>query len=243
MEKVVLITQSNYLPWVGFFCLLNHCDEFVILDDVQFTRRDWRNRNLIKSNNSTKWITIPLEQKGTFGKARVMDMKVANSRWCTQHYSALTEYYKRSSFSADIFEKLKPIFNKAKNLKFLSDINFLFVSEIAKLLGIDCKISYSTEYIPLASLDSFSASERLFKLTLKSSSTVYLTGPAAKKYINQKLFEKNGVRIAFANYEKLKPYKQFGEQFTSKVSIVDTLFHLGISGCKDYIASVDLYNK
>ena len=243
MKKTVLITQSNYLPWAGFFCLLNHCDEFVILDDVQFTRRDWRNRNIIKPNNSTKWITIPLATKGTFGKARVMEMKVANSLWSSQHYSVLTQFYKGSSFSADILHKLKPIFDQASTLEFLSDINFLFLSEITKLLGINCKFSRSTNYLPLASLDAFSASERLLQLTLESSSSVYLTGPAAKKYINQKLFEDNGVRIVFANYEELKPYKQFGEQFTSQVSIIDALFHLGVSGCKDYITSVDFCNK
>src|SRR5918911_5290232 len=94
-KKRVAIVQSNYVPWRGYFDLIASVDEFVLLDDVQYTRRDWRNRNRIKTPQGTRWLSIPLNVKGNY-TASVCEMEVADAAWAEAHWDVVRQAYRRA---------------------------------------------------------------------------------------------------------------------------------------------------
>jgi len=97
VAKTVVITQSNYIPWRGYFDLLRSADEVVLLDSVQYTRRDWRNRNQIKTADGTAWLTIPVEVKGRYTQA-IEETRIADPRWAARHIKAIESAYARAAY-------------------------------------------------------------------------------------------------------------------------------------------------
>ncbi len=100
MTKTVVITQSNYIPWRGYFDLLRSADEVVLLESVQYTRRDWRNRNVIKTPQGTTWLTIPVEAKGRYLQA-LDETRISDSRWADSHIRTIELAYSRAPHFAD----------------------------------------------------------------------------------------------------------------------------------------------
>src|SRR5688572_28604923 len=94
--KRVAIVQSNYIPWKGHFDLIAMSDEFVLYDDVQYTRRDWRNRNRIKTKDGLIWLSIPVNSKGSF-TARVEDMVISDPEWPSKHWRTIAQSYARAA--------------------------------------------------------------------------------------------------------------------------------------------------
>src|SRR5881394_500796 len=97
--KVLAIVQSNYIPWKGYFDLIRAADEFVLLDEAQFTKRDWRNRNRIKTGDGTKWLSIPVVSKGRFTQT-VEETEIAEP-WADKHWTALYHSYGRAPHFRD----------------------------------------------------------------------------------------------------------------------------------------------
>ena len=95
--KKVLITQSNYIPWKGYFDAIAIADEFVVYDDMQYTRRDWRNRNLIKTKNGLEWLTIPVEVKGKYFQ-KIRDTKISDPKWAIKHWSIISQNYAKAKY-------------------------------------------------------------------------------------------------------------------------------------------------
>ena len=87
MSKTIAILQSNYIPWVGYFGLIRSVDEFVILDSVQFTKNDWRNRNRIRTANGAAWLTIPIKTAGRFAQ-KIAEAEVSDAGWARRHWAA-----------------------------------------------------------------------------------------------------------------------------------------------------------
>src|SRR4030095_6284230 len=96
-RKRVAIVQSSYIPWKGYFDLIRASDEFILLDDVQFTKRDWRSRNRIKTQRGPAWLTIPVRTKGLY-KQLIQDTYVSDVRWGEAHWATLRASYARAPF-------------------------------------------------------------------------------------------------------------------------------------------------
>ena len=103
--KKVAILQSNYIPWKGYFDIINMVDEFILYDDMQYTRRDWRNRNQIKTVDGVKWLTIPVESKGKFFQ-KINETKVSSSKWAQEHWKAICLNYAKAPY----FKTYEPLF-------------------------------------------------------------------------------------------------------------------------------------
>ena len=108
--KKVAILQSNYIPWRGYFDLINYVDEFIIYDDVQYTKRDWRNRNLIKTKNGLIWLTIPVEVKGNYFQ-KIKDTKIVDNFWQLKHLKSLLNYSKSRYYDL-ILSLFEPVYKK-----------------------------------------------------------------------------------------------------------------------------------
>ncbi|MDX2231897.1 MAG: WbqC family protein [Leptolyngbyaceae cyanobacterium bins.349] len=88
MGKKVAIVQSNYIPWKGYFDLINSVDEFILYDDMQYTRRDWRNRNQIKTASGLMWLTIPVQVKGKYYQ-KIRETQISDPTWAQEHWRSI----------------------------------------------------------------------------------------------------------------------------------------------------------
>ena len=219
--KKVAIIQSNYIPWKGYFDIINKVDEFILYDDVQYTRRDWRNRNKIKTSKGLQWLTIPVEVKGKYNQ-KIKDTKISEFNWTKKHWNAIKFNYVNSTYFyefKDFFEELYLGYQE----KYLSLLNYRFIIEINKLLNITTRISWSMDY----GLSVVGNTEKLIHLCKQAEANIYLSGPSAKNYMDEELFNKEGISVEWMDYNNYPEYRQIYPPFEHKVSIIDLIFNEG----------------
>lgn len=217
----IAILQSNYIPWKGYFDMIHMVDEFVLYDDMQYTKRDWRNRNLIKTQLGIKWLTIPVVTKGRF-EQKIRETEIVSSKWCMEHWKSIQVNYAKAPCFDIYADRILEIYKKCQDEKYLSRVNYLFLTEICSILSISTKISWSWDYTLYEG-----KTEKLVGICVQAGAEVYLSGPAAKDYIVPEIFEKSGIRLEYMDYANYKVYPQLYGEFTHSVSILDMLFHLG----------------
>ncbi|MBJ7432720.1 MAG: WbqC family protein, partial [Gemmataceae bacterium] len=105
MAKTVAILQSNYIPWKGYFDLIRSVDEFILYDEVQYTRRDWRNRNKIKTADGTQWLTVPVEVKGKYFQ-KINETLISESGWEKNHWTRICSAYSKAPYFKEYYPKL-----------------------------------------------------------------------------------------------------------------------------------------
>jgi len=226
-KNKIIITQSNYIPWKGYFDSIALVDTFILYDDMQYTRRDWRNRNLIKTSQGLKWLTIPVEVKGKFFQ-KIRDTKVSDKKWVKDHLKTIQFNYARAAFFKDVFPFLEELYIQAEKLNYLTEINYLFLRNIADFLGIHTPIQFCWEY-PYTSQDR---NERLLQICQLAGATDYYSGPAAQNYMDISLFEKNNIKVHWLDYSGYLEYPQLYPPFEHGVSIIDLLLNIGIEAPK-----------
>jgi len=220
MGKKVAILQSNYIPWKGYFDLINFVDEFILFDDMQYTRRDWRNRNKIKTANGSVWLTIPVEVKGKYHQ-KIKDTVISDPKWNHKHWDSIVHNYSKAEF----FKTYKELFEELyldMDERFLSQINYRFLTAICDILGIKTKLSWSMDYSLLEG-----KTERLVDLCKQAGTTDYISGPAAKGYIEEELFRQESIALQYMDYSGYPEYKQLFYPFDHYVSIIDLIFNEG----------------
>ena len=213
--------QSSYIPWKGYFDLINMVDEFVLLDDVQFTRRDWRNRNRIKTGNGAAWLTIPVRTRGRRTQ-RIDETLISDPSWATTHWSTLNQAYARAPHLESYRKLFARLYEECGSEKHLSIVNRRFIETVCDLLGITSTISWSTDYEPTGA-----KTERLLSLCRQAGATRYLSGPTAKAYLDESAFERSGIELTYMDYAGYRPYPQLHPPFEHHVSIVDLIFNTG----------------
>ena len=216
----IAISQSNYVPWKGYFDLVNSVDLFVLYDDVQFTRRDWRNRNKIKTPAGLAWLTIPVETKGRFLQ-RICETRVSEPDWPRRHWSKIAASYAKAAHFGDYAEKLEALYGAAGEAM-LSQVNRRFLSAIMDMLGIPTPLRPSSDY----TLEG-DRSQRLLGICRQAGADTYLSGPAARDYLDVGLFERAGVRVEWMDYSGYPPYRQLHGDFQHGVSVIDLLLNEG----------------
>jgi len=224
--KKIAILQSNYIPWKGYFDLIRSVDEFILYDDVQFTKNDWRNRNQVKSSQGAQWLTIPVLSKGKL-EQKIKDTKILNHTWAIDHWKSIQNYYSKSAYLKNYRASFESIYTQCASLELLSEVNFKFIKLICGILGITTKISWSTDY----SLRE-GKTERLVGLCHDTGANYYLSGPAAKDYIAESLFKEAGIELAYVDYSGYPEYPQLYGQFEHRLSILDLLFNTGPDALK-----------
>ncbi len=218
--KRVAIVQSNYIPWKGYFDLIAAVDEFILLDDVQFTRRDWRNRNLIKTPDGPKWLTIPVQVKGRYLQS-IRETMIGDPGWPQQHWRSIALNYGRAPFFRETAEWLEPLY-QAATFPDLSGVNRHFLRAICDRLGIATPLGSSSDHV----LEG-DPSERLASICAQAGAGVYLSGPAARAYLDEGAFARRGIEVRWFDYEGYRPYPQLWGPFEHKLSVLDLIFNTG----------------
>jgi hypothetical protein len=220
-DKHLAIIQSNYIPWKGYFDIIGLVDEFILYDDMQYTRRDWRNRNKIKTPRGLQWITIPVQVKGKYFQA-IRETQVSSSSWADEHWKSLYHNYGKAPYFEQYTPLFEDLYRRAAAETHLSQINYLFIKAICDLLGIDTRITWSMDYeIPDGK------TERLIGLCQQTGTNSYLSGPSARGYIDEQLFADAGIDLVFMDYSGYPEYEQFYPPFEHGVTILDLIFHTG----------------
>lgn len=220
-ELRVAISQSNYIPWKGYFELISQVDVFVLLDNVQFTKRDWRNRNLLKSPRGEVWLTIPVESKGNY-EAKISEMRVAPSDWKSKHLRTIEMNYSRAAAFDSMFPWIKSVYEECPD-DLLVDVNRHFIFRLTDLLGVKTRI-VSDEEFGLKSDPSI----RLLDICMELGATEYVSGPAAKNYLNTEAFLRRKIEVDWFSYGPYPKYEQPWGEFVDSVSILDTILCTGI---------------
>ncbi len=214
------IVQSNYIPWKGYFDIINRVDEFMLFDDRQYTRRDWRNRNLIKTAQGLHWLTIPVHAKGRY-EQRIHETMISDPEWADRHWKTISTAYGAAPFFDQYRDAIGALY-KASGEERLSDVNRRFLDAICGLLGIRTRISWSTDYTAEGS-----RTQRLVNLCQVVGATEYLSGPAARSYIEEDRFRDAGIELTYMDYSGYPEYPQLHGPFEHGVSIIDLLFNTG----------------
>jgi hypothetical protein len=220
MTKRIAVVQSNYIPWRGYFDLINSVDEFILYDDAQYTIRDWRNRNIIKTPDGPRWLTIPVAVKGKYLQ-KIKETRISDPTWGRKHWASIVHNYSRSEYFPMYRELFETLYLQSED-KLLSQINHRFIAAICRILGISTTISWSMKYDLVGD-----KTERLAHLCKQAGATEYLSGPTAKAYLNENLFADEGIAVAYVDYSGYSEYRQLYPPFESRVSIVDLIFNEG----------------
>jgi len=218
--KKVAIVQSNYIPWKGYFDMIAAVDEFILYDDMQYTRRDWRNRNQIKTPQGVQWLTIPVKVKGRYFQT-IRETEIEGSLCAKDHWKAITQNYRRAPYFNEIAAWIEPLY-LAEPPTNLSQLNRRFIEAVCDYLGIKTSISNSWDY-PL----SEGKSERLADLCASAGGSEYISGPAARDYIEESVFAERGIKLTWFDYAGYPEYPQLWGEFTHGVTILDLLFNCG----------------
>lgn len=229
MQKRIAITQSNYIPWKGYFDLISRVDELVLYDDRQFTRRDWRNRNQIKTRDGLVWLTIPVVVKGRYTQS-IEETRISDVTWPIRHRRMLDHAYSRAPHFEEIRDILAPAYEAAASVEYLSIVNELFLRSICDVLGTHTEFRWSREYPATGS-----KSERLISICRSAGATHYLSGPTARAYIEEDLFRAAGITLEYMDYSSYPEYPQLHPPFVHTVSIVDVLFNVGSANARAYV--------
>ncbi|MEL6751123.1 MAG: WbqC family protein [Pseudomonadota bacterium] len=225
MTKVAIV-QSNYIPWKGYFDLIASVDAFVVYDDVQFTKNDWRNRNRIKTPQGVQWLTIPVSQGND---QRICDVRVTDKRWQAKHWKAVAANYARAPHFKAHEAEVRQAYEAAES-ESLSAVNTHFIESINAILGIE------TQMHSVLDMDvSGDRIERLVDICKLLGADTYVSGPAARAYLDETPFEEAGITVEWFDYSGYPTYAQPWGDFEHGVTILDAIFSCGASQTRDML--------
>ena len=212
------VIQSNYLPWRGYFDFIDDVDLFIVHDDLQFTKGDWRNRNRIKSPHGLRWLTVPVRHRHS--TQRICDTEIDYSHdWRREHRNLIAAHLAKAPYVRDVFELIEPAFTAQHRT--ISALNIALVESVCRYLGVRTPMRMSSAF----SLKR-ARTERLIELLTAVGATTYLSGPSARAYLDERQFREAGLRLEYKRYDYL-PYPQCCGPFEPTVSIVDTIANCG----------------
>lgn len=217
MKAAVL--QSNYIPWKGYFDIIHDVDLFVFYDDVQYTKRDWRNRNIILTSNGPQYLSVPVIAKR---ETLIYECKIADVKWQRKHYQALLTNYAGAPYFCQYKDFLEYVYLE-RQWDYLYQLDRYMIETISKeFLGIHTVFKDSREFESHGAKD-----DKLFSLLRSIGCDTYISGPAAKDYMDVQRYTGNRIQIIWKDYSGYPAYPQRFEPFDHQVTILDLLFNTG----------------
>ena len=195
-------------------------DEFILYDDMQYTRRDWRNRNQIKTPQGVQWITVPVKVKGKYNQT-IRETEIDGTDWAEAHWKSIAQNYRKAPYYEEIAAIFEPLYRQ-RQYTHLSALNRELIEAVCAYLGITTRISNSWDYQLIEG-----KTERLADLCAQAGGTEYISGPAAKDYIEDDFFAERGIKLGWFSYAGYPEYPQLWGDFTHGVTILDLLFNCG----------------
>ena len=212
------VIQSNYLPWRGYFDFIDDVDLFVVHDDLQFTKGDWRNRNRIKTPQGLRWLTVPVHYRHT--AQLICDTEIDQSRnWQRDHTNMVAANLGTAPYVDDVFALLQPQFEAGHRT--ISNLNVALTRAICDYLSIRTPLVMSSDYRL-----TMTRTDRLIELLGAIGATTYVSGPSARAYLREERFREVGIRLEYKMYD-YPSYSQLWGRFEGAVSIIDLIANCG----------------
>jgi hypothetical protein len=227
----ICIIQSCYIPWKGFFDLVGRCQQYVIYDSAQYSKGHWHNRNRIKTENGSRWLTIPVSTADRLTQA-IDEVRIAKP-WADEHWRLIELSYRKAPSFNEVGPLVKDWYEQAEKEALLTDVNFIFLKGIARFLGVQTDMVRDRSY-PFHG----SRMERLLSIVQAAGADRYLSGPAAKEYFDETMFNSEGVLTEWMDYDGYPQYPQLHGAFEHTVSILDLIFNAG-TDARHYLKSED----
>jgi hypothetical protein len=227
--KRIAILQSNYIPWIGYFDIIKSVDEFIVYDSVQYTKNDWRNRNRIKTASGIQWLSIPVHTSNSFGQS-IKDVRIVDSNWTKKHWRSLESSLNKAEHFDEYRDIWFQLYEDARNMEFLHDVNLLFLKTLCRNLGVSTTINLDTSI----EFSGNSPTAKLISICKASGADYYLTGPSALSYLEMDLFQESRINLEIIDYSKYRQYKQLFGRFESNLSVLDLLANEG-SNAKSHL--------
>lgn len=215
---IIAIHQPQYLPWLGYFDKIEESDVFVFLDNVQFKKNEWQNRNKIKTSDGWQWLSVPVIH--SFGQD-ICEVEINNTvQWGRKHLNALATHYSKAPFFKDHIDFFENTYSQ--EWKRLAEINIHLIHYLTEALGIKNK-----KFVIASGLSAREGStERLADICRQLNGDVYLSGRDGSKYLDLELFKQQGIQVVFQDYKHPR-YPQLYGDFEPFLSVIDLLFNCG----------------
>jgi len=228
------IIQSSYIPWRGYFDLIDDVDLFIYYDDTQYSKNTWRNRNKIKTANGLVWLTVPVSFS-LVNKPNIEDVEINNNEnWVRKHGMTISQAYSKAPYFNKYYDEFFELYDE--RCRTISKLNIHINEWIIKKLNISTEIKMSSEIIT-----SGNKTDRLINILKKVGATSYLSGPAAKDYLDEGKFLEAGIGLEYKTY-KYREYPQLHGCFEPQVSVLDMLFNCG-EDARKYLKSFEPNDK
>ena len=216
----ITIMQPTYLPWLGYFALMMQTDQFIFLNDVQFDRRSWQQRNKIKSAQGELLLTVPVVKKSKSGEL-IKDVLINQEEaWKKKHLKSMQQHYSKSKYYGEVSEWILPIYER--DFQKLADLNISIIKAIADYLRID------TNFVNSSDLGvEGNKAQRLVNICKKAGADTYLSPMGSFQYIDEdNVFAGSNVNLLYQNFEHPE-YSQLHGEFLSHLSVIDLLMNEG----------------
>ncbi len=211
--------QSNYLPWRGYFDFIDDVDLFIVYDDVQYTRKDWRNRNKIKTSKGLQWLTVPVHYSQS-SPVQIMDAEINyDGPWQRKHIGNIRQWYRDSPYFNRYSDELFSLINEHNRT--ISELNLSLIRWVMEKLNISTSIMFSSEIV-----SGGDRNERIINILKQLNCSAYLLGPAAKDYVDEEVYRRENIELHYKSYD-YRPYQQLHGDFNGAVSIIDLIFNCG----------------
>lgn len=229
----VVILQSNYIPWKGYFELILEADVFCFYDEVKYTKNDWRNRNKLLDKNGEFWLSIPISKKSV--NEKISEVLLPGPEWQQKHFDTIIATY----YNAPQKELLTPLLEDIylnTNWQFLSELNQYIIRKVAEYIGINTTFKNSAAY----NLEG-DRINRLISLIKQIGGDEYISGPTAIDYLkgSEDFFFNENIKLTFKNYGPYRTYPQNTKSFSNYVSIIDLLMFVPKDEAVNYIISIN----
>ena len=220
---IVGIHQPEYIPWLGFFKKMMNSELFVFLDDAQFRKKGWQNRNKIRTKNGTALLSVPVH---AHSRPNINAITIDNDKnWSERHKKSILYNYAKAPYFEEFKNFIESIFEK--KFEYLTDLNTAIIKFIMDELEIKPKIIFSSEL-----KISKKGSERVLDICKSVGADHYITGTVwAQPHLKIDEFKKSNIRVEFQNFQH-PTYKQIHGEFIPQMSIIDLLFNEGRDGAK-----------
>lgn len=218
-QQIAVISQPRYLPSLNYIHRMMVSDHFIFLDSVQYSQRDYENRNKIPIANEAKWLSVPVIHDSQ--KQKISDTFIDNNQtWQKKHLDTLHKIYSKTKYFKDLIQDIDAIY--ACHWDKLVDLNWAFISYFCKLLNITCQFSFSS-----ALQLNLTGEELLIEICKQVGATHYLSGPLGKNYICPENWEKNSIHLLYHHYSYPNYEQATTQSFIPWLSILDLLFNHG----------------
>lgn len=211
--------QPVYMPWLGLFHKISLAETFCIFDDVQYTKKDFVNRNRIKTKDGSLWLTVPVESSN-HREIRIKEVRIVQNGWQKKHFRSIQSAYAKANYYSDYIDQLEELFLK-RNWEYLVDLNAAWLDFGLRVLGIDVVIEKASNF-----KFEGSKSDLVANMCSVLGADKYIFGALGTNYANKSTFEKIGVSICFQDYIHPK-YTQLHGDFVSHLSMIDLILNEG----------------